>query len=272
MKKLKTLALLLIAGCAPVSVSAQRVINLNDENAGISLKAIPRGIEVSPEGSFEDIQQRVRSGTTTWSEVSPEEIRKTSTQMRIGNVELKELYPGEIKNFRPLAINPALKSPETVSVGDTIILELFEDQVYKAVVSRVETTYDGWFGFDLKLPPDNAIAGHIVTTAEGKSYIWAQNRFDTKSASDGQVYLVEVDSSKAPAPVPIVNEGQDFFIRPSEKFTKNIVLDEKGNIIRIIDLEKGNTIDTRDDVNLPKKKSHRCERLYCPSRCKGKSK
>ena len=159
MKKVKTLALLLILGCAPLSVSAQRVINLNDEKAGISLQKRARGTDA--------------------------------------NVELKEDYPGQIKAYRPLVVNPALKSPETVAVGDTIILELFEDKVYKAVVSRTETALDGLFGVTLKVLSDNADRGYIVTDTEGKSLVSVKN-FGIRTPSDGRVYLIEVDNTNAP--------------------------------------------------------------------------
>ena len=225
MKKIKKITVLLLLACAAMTAQAQRVINLNDEKANISL------------------QKRVR-GTDA-------------------NVELKESYPGEIKAYRLLEVNPALTSPETVSVGDTIILELFEDKVYKAVVSNIETTYDGLFALKLKLPLDKDDTGfnHIVTTSEGKSLVNVKN-FEIRTPSDGQVYLVEIDRTNAPPPsiepffdIDIVVPEVD----PNLPLLRSI--DDEGNeIIRDnpkikveID-ENGNETIIRDGESFQKKK------------------
>ena len=191
MKKIKTLALLLIAGCAPLSVSAQRVINLNDENAGISLKAIPRGIEVLPD-TFPE-----RAG-----------YLRARSRVRSGNMEVTEIYPGQIKVFRPLAVNPALQSPETVSLGDTVILELFEDKVYKAVVASMDTNKTGWINLGLKFPdnpddPFSLTSATISTGSSGKSRVHVRlfppyQSFSTNPGVNEQWYLIEEDGCKAP--------------------------------------------------------------------------
>jgi len=237
MKKVKTLALLLILSCAPLSVSAQRVINLNDPKANISLQRMPRGLELPQESSYEELMQRQRNGELVFDE----EWRRSSPRMRIGNEELRELYPGQIKNYRPFALNPALKNPKTVSVGDTVILELFEDITFKGVVREVgAVAATGKFGVSIELPHFPSASVSISTNLEGSPFVQIRTYglcfqfFETRTSAGGQDYLIEIDRTKAPplqphAPSPIYDKGPELSV---------VHLDENGNEISAEEAEQ----------------------------------
>jgi hypothetical protein len=206
---MKKIIITLVLVCAALSISAQRTINLNDKSANVSL------------------QKRARSTVTA--------------------AELQGTYTGEVKNFRPFAMNPLLQKPGNVSVGDTIILELLEDTTFKAVVKSTDLTYEGWYWIHLTLPFDGSKneMTHIVTTPEGKFTV-AVKDYSIRTSSDGQAYLVKLDRSKASVARNSAPESQRQDIAPygksdmvemppdiddSEAIGINLEVDSEGNTI-----------------------------------------
>jgi len=135
---MKTKLSILLLFCVAINIQAQRVINLNDPNAGISWVAIT-----------EDIPQK-----------------------------LPDIVAAAYRNF---ALNPALQNPNTVSVGDIIVLQFFENPSRTtkrrirpfgenlsclATVRNASTDENGLFTLRLTLI-DYPRARAIISTDEG---------------------------------------------------------------------------------------------------------
>ncbi|MDR3341106.1 MAG: hypothetical protein LBT25_13650, partial [Candidatus Symbiothrix sp.] len=88
----KIVVMLLLLFCLPISVRAQKTINLNSESTDFHLNS-----------------------------------QKMSVQANIPSEYLKEA-----KEARFFTINPALQRTESVNVGDKVNLQLFEDKNYTA--------------------------------------------------------------------------------------------------------------------------------------------
>jgi len=79
----------------------------------------------------------------------------------------------EISNalrYRELFINPVLQNGKTIMVGDTILLDVFSDRSYKAVVNKVETDVNGTFTIRAALPAYR-FATCEISTFEKKSFM-----------------------------------------------------------------------------------------------------
>lgn len=154
---------LLLSMFAHITVFAQRVINLNNENT-VSLK-------------------------TTVPVIVPQEYLK------------------DAKEARTFALNPILKRPGNVSVGDIVNLQLFDDQIYMSKVADITTDVNGTLVLTLDLPEYPMAYAFIITEKKGKSFVNVSipelgksfgSRCNVSSSVD---YLIEIDGEKRESPV-----------------------------------------------------------------------
>ena len=75
----------------------------------------------------------------------------------------------EAKNMRSFEINPLLQTATGVAVGDVVVLQLFENQTYNAVVSNIATNVNGTLTISFKLPEYPFAAGFVCTSTSGVS-------------------------------------------------------------------------------------------------------
>jgi hypothetical protein len=154
--------LLLLLFCLPISVWAQKTINLNDESA--------------------DFQSN---------------SKKMSMQANIPSEYLKEA-----KEARFFTINPALQRAESVNVGDKVNLQLFESKNYTATVSNMVTDVNGTLALTLRLPDYPMGFVIITTSTEGKSLVSVfvpevgQIFESLYNVNSNEYYLIEIDGNK----------------------------------------------------------------------------
>ncbi|MDR1747211.1 MAG: leucine-rich repeat protein [Tannerella sp.] len=169
--------------------------------------------------------------TATVSAQTVHNLNSQSGQMTLRSAVLD--VPQEIfraaKAARAFDINPALQSAKSVAVGDTVMLQLFESQIYKSYVSDVVTDVNGTVALTLKLP-DYPMGYAIITTAtEGISLVNVSiperheifgSRYSKASARS---YLLEIDPKSIKAP----DLGNDIVEIPNQ--TDNPAKETSGN-------------------------------------------
>ena len=123
------------------------------------------------------------------------------------------------KRFRSIILNPVLQSSDHVNVQDTILLDLFSDRKYKAVIEKISKDVNGTLVLRAKLP-DFRYSYCIISTNKGKSLmtldIPEKNEY-YKLKYDHQTdmhLLLQVDEAKrdylegAPSVIPPANDQE----------------------------------------------------------------
>jgi len=131
-------------------------------------------------------------------------------------------FLSEAKTYRAFAINPALQNANNVSIGDTVKLQIFEDNNYTATISSITTDINGTLTIMLRLPDYPMAVAFITTSTETKSLVNVSipeqdrtfvSRINVNSANS---YLLEIDRvnklSLANDAIAIPEEGEEIFI------------------------------------------------------------
>ncbi len=152
--------------------------------------------------------------------------------------------------YRELFINPVLRNSEIIRVRDTIILDIFNDRSYKAVVSKVETDVNGTFTISATLPA-YMLATCEISTFERKSFIVIDipeknELYKANYNHDAQTYyLLELDKSKQ-----IRLEGSPSIVPPNDNDVSENKVEEPGQNIsdkKKQDLENGENASSSEN-------------------------
>jgi Leucine-rich repeat (LRR) protein len=140
-----------------------------------------------------------------------------------------ERVPREAERYRPFDYNRQLHDFTPANVGDTLLLHLFDDKHYRAVVERVGRSYDGITGITAKLLDTDfgycylslsaqgislsvdvpqADEQFRVATKEGRAYLWQAKLSDVKKDELGcaDIELPEEDALQLQA-TPLSGDG-----------------------------------------------------------------
>ena len=130
-------------------------------------------------------------------------LNSTSTQaaaLRGASASITTEFP-EAKVARSFAINPALQRAGSVSVGDIIALQLFEESTFTAFVRAITTEVNGNFTLSLSLPDYPFASGFITTGTNGNSLVSVsipERNQEFSSRTNVQTrtsYLIQVDEN-----------------------------------------------------------------------------
>lgn len=130
-------------------------------------------------------------------------LNDKKTEMQLNAME--EAPPQDFlegsKNIRPFTVNPDLQNSVNVSIGDSIVLHLFENKSYKAVIQATYTEITGNFTIILKLSDYPLASGFITTNRKGKSlFSLSIPELHQEYVSKGNVFspidfLIEIEES-----------------------------------------------------------------------------
>lgn len=95
-------------------------------------------------------------------------INSESKITRVQKSSIPEAFKSADR-VRSFSYNPALRSVTSQNVGDTLLLDLFDDKKYKAVVEVVNESYDGLKGITARLV-DNVFAYCYMTSSKNGAF------------------------------------------------------------------------------------------------------
>jgi len=132
------------------------------------------------------------------------------------------------KRFRSIILNPVLQSSDNVNVQDTILLDLFSDRKYKAVIEKISKDLNGTLMIRSKLVGFK-YSYCLISTYEGKSLMileipendeYYKLKFDHRRNNH---YLLEIDRSKekylegAPSVIPPVDDKDSDVLKKNDQ-------------------------------------------------------
>ena len=116
-------------------------------------------------------------------------------------------FSAEAKAVRLFSMNIALQNADNVNIGDTVVLQLFENQIYISVITNTIIDVSGNFTITLSLPDYPMAFAIITTSSDGKSLVNVSipeldksfgSRYNRENADE--FYLIEIDKKKIERP------------------------------------------------------------------------
>ena len=117
----------------------------------------------------------------------------SSNSSQENNIEHEFLKQAKLS--RSFRINTTLQSANAVSVGDTVVLQLFEGENYISLVKNKRSDINGNFTVMLKLPAYPMAFGYVTTNTSGKSLFYLNvpendQQFTSRSSIYSDAYLL----------------------------------------------------------------------------------
>lgn len=162
----------------------------------------------------------------------------------------------ESRRFRELNLNPELQRSDNIEIKDTILLDLFSNRKYKAVIEKINTDINGTLVVRAKLT-GYKYSYCIISTNNGKSLMtldipendeYYRLNYDQNTKKH---YLLDLDKSQmkylegAPSVIPPVNSQDTDKVKKNDKdeFSDNTKPEINSKTLNLT----GNTINTDDE-------------------------